>query len=39
MITKKTWYQRTNGGLIVYFWTGWYLLGIFPLYKTRTLAN
>ena len=36
MIMYREWYVRKLGGLENYYWQGWFLLGIIPLYLRRT---
>lgn len=36
MIMYRDWYFICNGGLEKYYWEGWFLLGIIPLYLKKT---
>ena len=35
MITKKTWKAKWDGFRYRYYYTGWFLFGIIPLYVNR----
>ena len=32
MLVKKEWKERSKGGLVITYYTGWYLFGFIPLY-------
>jgi hypothetical protein len=32
MITKRTWFKRSRGGLVITWYKGYFLFGFIPLY-------